>query len=70
MLQIGVQPPSRTVYQRLLKPYPSVYLIVPPLPSGQEATGAVTPLLLSCQLFFDLAVIIISHVPANRNAPF
>lgn len=42
MLQIGVQPPNRTVYQRLLKPYPSVYLIAPPLPSGPDAPGAGT----------------------------
>lgn len=28
-MQIAVQPPSKTVYQRILKPFPSVYLIVP-----------------------------------------
>jgi hypothetical protein len=30
-MQIAVQPPSKTVYQRILKPFPSVYLILPPL---------------------------------------
>jgi hypothetical protein len=32
LLQVAVQPPARAVYQRLLKPRPSVYLILPPPP--------------------------------------
>jgi hypothetical protein len=31
LFQVGAQPPARAVCQRLLKPRPSVYLVVPPL---------------------------------------
>jgi hypothetical protein len=33
MMQMGAQPPARTVYQRALKPSPCVYFVVPALPA-------------------------------------